>query len=140
MTRHATLLTATLALLLCGAGSASAQRTSSVDYSQATAWMENNIRWWNSLTPRQQELTRAVGVVEERFQQATGEYFIPVTRENLDAVVRVVGARSHEVGFVLERMRSHATIGTGLRQVDRFLEQAQRDPYWYLPPHMKPRY
>jgi hypothetical protein len=102
--------------------------------------MAKNIAWWNSLTPRQQQLTRAVEAFEQRYMSATGEYFVPVTQANLDTIVRVVGARPDEVGFVLERMRSHAAVGAGIKQADAFLERAQRDPYWYLPPHMKPRY
>ena len=135
-------LAAVPALCLAAAPPALAQGNpfpSHIDWSAPARWTAANLQWWNSLTPRQQQLERAIGAVEQEYKANTGQYFIPVSDENVRAMMQRVGARPHEAGWVRYRMEDYATFGRNLQMVDRNLEIMQRDPYWYLPPHMKPR-
>ena len=95
-------------------------------------------QWWNSLTPRQRQLVRLVGLVEDQYKTKTRQPYIPLTRQNLRLVVQGIGASEREAGFVDQRMQIHARAGRAIASVDRFLNYAQCNPYWYLPPNMRP--
>lgn len=94
--------------------------------------------WWNSLSPRERTLVRAVGRAEQAHTEETGEPYIPVTDENVVLVMQLVDAEEGEAGFVRERLQVHARAAETIADVDTSLEYMRQNPYWYLPPSMRP--
>jgi hypothetical protein len=135
-------LVVTPAICLAATGPARAQRgnpsPSYIDPTLLARWTAANYQWWNSLTPRQQQLERAIGAAEEQHMARTGQYYIPVTDRTVLAMIRRIGASSHEAGWVRQRMEAYAELGRNLQSVGRTLEWMQSDPYWWLPPGMEP--
>jgi hypothetical protein len=62
--------------------------------------------WWNSLTPRQQQLERAIAQVTWNYYQQTGTGVYP-NRENLMALMQWIGASANEAPWVYQRMTHH---------------------------------
>lgn len=129
-------------ILILGAGFAATEARAENPYINMPEMqrLSNEARqqWWNSLTPRQRQLVRLVGLVENQYKTQTRQPYIPLTRQNLRLVVQAIGASEREAGFVDQRMRVHAQAGKVIASVDRFLNYAQGNPYWYLPPNMRP--
>ncbi len=98
---------------------------------------EARVAWWNSLSPRQKWLERSLEKVIENHRQQTGQAFIAATRSNLIVVMKIIGARHDERDFVWRRLQYHARLGQEVQEVDRFLDYVDRNPQWYLPPHMR---
>ncbi|HEX8450965.1 MAG TPA: hypothetical protein VF647_02645 [Longimicrobium sp.] len=140
--KRSTRIVAPLAALLCALGShrpaesqaRGAPTQSYIDWDRINRWHAANQQWWNSLTPRQQGLERAISAVIRAHTARTGEYYVAVTPENVGTMMRVIGATQAEEGWVTSRMRSHAVTGQGKQRVDEFLQMVRRDPRWYLPP------
>ncbi len=89
--------------------------------------------WWNSLNQRQQLIVKAVTLAEDAYTRATGNSYIPVSQENLIALMRRIGAQDQDAAFVLQRMQVHATAGELIGRVDRMLEYFRSNPTWYMP-------
>ncbi|ADI14335.1 hypothetical protein [Truepera radiovictrix] len=81
--------------------------------------------WWNSLTPRQQQLSRGVSALQAQHFGATGAP-IPLTEQNLLLVMQLLGAEVSEAPFVWERMSYISQTYSVLGEVDDYLEQIKR--------------
>ena len=121
MIRQKLIATAAMLLLgLSGVGLISPAQASPISdqvYPAYNAWMQRNYQWWNSLTPRQQALERAIANITWNHQQRTGQLIYP-SRQNILAVIRAVGATPSEYQFVAERVAAHYQIARMGRQID----------------------
>lgn len=83
--------------------------------------------WWNSLSPREKYLVKAVQKLEEDYQTRTGNY-IPVDQHNLNIVMKNIRARENEVGFVLKRMQFYLKLEKTMRDADNLIDDIMNDP------------
>ncbi|WNG59948.1 hypothetical protein F0U59_38435 [Archangium gephyra] len=114
-----------------GAAGALAQISAGDMAEQQRLANEANQLWWQSLSPREKQLVRAIGDIEEQYKAETGDA-IPLTEENVGEMMRQVGASPDEAPFVVERMKVHARLDATYDQVDRFSQCANANPDWYM--------
>lgn len=142
-TKRFKLMIAVAVLMLLGGVGGTETSAQSVSYMNIPEMqrLSNEARqlWWNSLTPRERQLVRLVSAVERSYTQQTGNSYIPLTAPNLRVVLQRIEATEDEAEFVLVRMRVHARVGETIKSVDRSLKYMQENPYWYLPPRMRPQ-
>jgi hypothetical protein len=93
-------------------------------YAQEAATQEQQRRW-NSYTPRQKALARAVEQVVYGYYQRTGQA-LPVTQQTLAQVMRIVGAARAEATFVVDRMVANRNAIAAINQADREIDRMQR--------------
>lgn len=93
-------------------------------YAQEAATQQQWQRW-NSYTPRQKGLARAVGQVVYAYYQRTGQA-LPVTQQTVTQVMRIVGASRAEAAFVLDRMVANRNAIAALNQADGEIDRMQR--------------
>ena len=86
--------------------------------------------YWNSLSPRQQYLVKAVGEIETNYYETYGKH-IPINKTKLNEVMRAVGARKHEANFVLHRMKVYKEFDDVMERSDKLIDRIMKDPrFW----------
>ena len=83
--------------------------------------------YWNSLSPRQQYLVKAVGKIETNYYEKHGKH-IPINKIELNGVMRAVGAREHEANFVLHRMKVYKEFDDVMERSDKLIDRIMKDP------------
>ena len=71
----------------------------------------------NSYTPRQRQLTQAIGEVVYAFYEETGQP-LPVTQETLQLMMEGLGANASEATFVYDRMVAHNNAIAAIIEAD----------------------
>jgi hypothetical protein len=93
-------------------------------YAQEAATQAQQQRW-NSYTPRQKALARAVEQVVYGHYQRTRQA-LPVNQRTVAQVMRIVGASRSEAAFVIDRMVANrdaiAAINQADSEIDRMLD------------------
>ncbi len=83
--------------------------------------------YWNSLTPRQQYLVKAIQRVEERYYQRYAQH-IPLNGNNLHQLMQAVGAKEHEKNFVAHRMQVYLKFDDSMQNADKLINDIMNDP------------
>ena len=82
--------------------------------------------YWNSLSPRQQYLVKAVGEVETNYYERHDKH-IPINERNLNEVMKAVGARTHEANFILHRMQVYKEFDDAMEKSDKLIKDIMND-------------
>jgi len=83
--------------------------------------------YWNSLSPRQQHLSKSIDSIENNYYSKNGRY-ITITRQTLNQVMNAIGATPSEADFVLSRMRAFIEADKAVENADRLIEGIMNNP------------
>jgi hypothetical protein len=103
---------------------------------QTNQWLEPTVRgltefkirnkqWFESLSPRQQNLVRQADRVIWNYQQQTGQPVYP-NQQNTIAVMQAIGASSSDYNLIAQVVHTNYIFANGNRQIQNFIQETQQ--------------
>lgn len=86
----------------------------------------NQARWqrWNSYTPRQKQLSRAISKIADAFYQRN-EQPLPVNKNSLRIIMKALKATPEEAPFILNRMLASSNASAAITRTNSTINRTQ---------------
>ena len=120
------LIACTISLIALPLASMKANADPISDFYRQGAAAANQARWqrWNSYTPRQKQLSRAISTIADTYYQQNGQP-LPVDKKSLRLIMNALKATPEEASFILNRMVAYSNAYAAIAPTNSIINRTE---------------